>query len=179
EIGADLVLCGKESLDRRNGQVGAFLAHFLGTPFVSSILELTVANDIGRIRAIRKVGGGKREVYECGLPAVMSVDLGSSPSLMPTVQQKSWANRLPVQKLKYADRVIQRQTTSVKVFPPNPRPKKVKAPESDLPAFKRVRKLLEGSRMEKKGTMLTGSAESQVDAIISFLKERGLLEPEK
>ncbi|MCP4750411.1 MAG: hypothetical protein GY866_05935, partial [Proteobacteria bacterium] len=47
EIGADLVLCGKESLDRRNGQVGAFLAHFLGTPFVSSILELTVANDIG------------------------------------------------------------------------------------------------------------------------------------
>jgi predicted deacylase len=31
--------------------------------------------------------------------------------------------------------------------------------------------------MEKKGSLLTGSLESQVEGIVSFLKEHGFLEP--
>jgi len=179
EAGADLVFCGRESLDRRNGQVGAFLANFLGLPFISSILEVKMLKDAGRARATRKAGGGKREVYECDLPAVMSVDLGPNHPLLPTVQHKSRAGQLPVQKLNYADQIIQNKTSSVRVFPPNPRPKKVNAPESMLPSFKRIRKLLEGSQIEKKGTILTGNAESQAKAIISFLQEQGFLGAQK
>jgi len=179
ETGADLVFCGKESLDRGNGQVGAFLANFLDLPFISSILEVAVVEDTGRVRASRKAGGGKREVYECDLPAVMSVDLCPNQPLLPTVQHKSRAGQLPVQKLNYADQIIQSKTSSVRVFPPNPHPKKISAPKSTLPSFKRIRELLEGSQIEKKGTMLTGSAESQVNAIISFLQERGLLGAQK
>ncbi len=175
ETGADLVLCGKESLDRRNGQVGAFLAHFLELPFVSGIIDLTLMHNDGRARTTRKAGSGKREVYECDLPAVLSVDLGSNQPLMPTVQHKSRLDQIPVQKLNYTDRVTRNQTTAVRVFPPNPRPKNVKAPESNLPAHKRIRKLLESSHSEKKGTMLNGSAESQADAIVSFLQERGIV----
>ena len=37
ELDARLVLCGKESLDRRNGQAGAFMAHHLGMPFVPGV----------------------------------------------------------------------------------------------------------------------------------------------
>ena len=34
DLGADLILCGKESMDRQNGQVGAFMAHRLDMPFL-------------------------------------------------------------------------------------------------------------------------------------------------
>ncbi|MGD9224348.1 MAG: hypothetical protein PVH22_13925 [Desulfobacteraceae bacterium] len=38
--------------------------------------------------------------------------------------------------------------------------------------------LLTGSTVEKKGEILTGTAESQVQGIVTFLKSNGLLEPE-
>ncbi|OGP53140.1 MAG: hypothetical protein A2Y65_06545 [Deltaproteobacteria bacterium RBG_13_52_11] len=34
ELVADIILCGKEFLDYKNGQVGAFGEHHLGSPFV-------------------------------------------------------------------------------------------------------------------------------------------------
>ena len=175
EIGADLILCGKESLDRRNGQLAAFLAHRLELPFVSAILELEIDNYLIQAKVTRKIGGGRREVYACDLPALFSVDIASTPLPMPTAQAKSRAMQLPMQVLNYSDQVIQRQSEFIRVFPPKPRPKKVKAPDSQSPAFKRIRQLLEGFHVEKKGTLLTGSPESQADAIISFLQERGLI----
>ena len=40
ELNGDLVLCGKASLDKGSGQVGALLAHRLDLPFVSAITDL-------------------------------------------------------------------------------------------------------------------------------------------
>ena len=45
DIGAELVLCGKESLDKQNGQVGALMAHRLDMPFLSAVLDLTIQDN--------------------------------------------------------------------------------------------------------------------------------------
>jgi hypothetical protein len=44
-----------------------------------------------------------------------------------------------------------------------------------LGAAERIRQLLAGSRVEKKGRMLTGDMESQVEGILAFLKEHDFM----
>lgn len=65
------------------------------------------------------------------------------------------------------------------IFQPRPRPRLIPAPDSGLNAFHRIRRLLSGSRVEKKGEILTGSPDDQVDGIINFLLENGFIESDK
>lgn len=175
-IGADLVLCGKESIDSRNGQVGAFVAHLLALPFVSCIRDISISSDKGSLEVQRSAGRGIREVIECPLPAVFSVDAGAIEPPFPTYEEKKQSQTLPVQKIIYDKDTVFPQSICTKTFPPRPRPKKAPAPDPGLDAFNRIGQLLTGSRVEKKGEMLRGSPESQVDGIISFLGGHGFLE---
>jgi electron transfer flavoprotein beta subunit len=173
DLGAGLILCGKESLDTQSGQVGAYIAHRLGLPFVSSVTFMTVVQERTRVEAERRAGRGVREVIGCSLPAVLSVDMGLEVRL-PKFGDKRRALSAPVEKLTYREEDSPR-VVSVRIFPPRPRPKKVFTPDSRLEAFERIQGLLMGSRVQKRGTMLSGNAESQVEGIMSFLREHGFL----
>ena len=174
-MGADLVLCGKESLDNQNGQVGAFIAHHLGIPFVSAITDLKLFNDKHSAEARRNAGRGVRELIECPLPALFSVDLKLLEPRLPTYEAKKHAQSLSIQMLMLSEEMTMHKTVSRRVFPPRPRPKKSPAPDSSLPAYDRIQQLLRGSRIEKKGVMLRGTPESQAEGIISFLQAHGFL----
>jgi electron transfer flavoprotein beta subunit len=176
EIGADLVLCGREALDTRHGQVGAFLAHHLGFPFVSSIKGIEISREGTTARVERSAGRGLREIMESPVPAVFSVDVGPHALPFPTYEEKKRAEALPLQILRFDERVVSK-TKQVGIHPPRPRPKRIPTPESSLPAFERIRQLLSGSRIEKKGMILTGSPASQVEGLVSFLKEHAFLKP--
>ncbi len=178
-IGADLVLCGKESIDSRNGQVGAFVAHHLRVPFVSCIRDISISSDKRSLEVQRSAGRGIREVIECPVPAVFSVDSGAIEPPLPTYEDKKQSQTLPVQKIIYDKDSVFPQSICTKTFPPRPRPKKAPAPDPRLDAFNRIGQLLTGSRIEKKGEMLRGSPESQVEGIISFLDGHGFLESKK
>ena len=175
EIGADLVFCGKESIDSRSGQVGAFVAHHLGLPFVSSIRDISIAESEGLVEVQRSAGRGIREVIECPLPAVFSVDVGAIAPPFPTYEERMKTETLPVQRIIYDKESVTPQTICTKTFPPRPRPKVVPAPDPTLDAFDRIGQLLTGSRVEKKGEILRGSPEHQVKGIVSFLDEHGFL----
>jgi electron transfer flavoprotein beta subunit len=172
EIGARLILFGKESLDRRSGQVGAYVAHRLGLPFVSAVISMTMKQGSGKLEAERRAGRGVREIIECSLPAVLSADMGLEVRL-PKFEEKRKAESALFETRIYPDQGDPARTLTGKIFPPRPRPKKVFTPDSRLPAFERIQQLLAGSRVEKKGSMLVGSVESQVEGIVSFLKEHG------
>jgi electron transfer flavoprotein beta subunit len=174
ELGADLILCGKESLDTRNGQTGAFMARRLGMPFVSGILDLTV-KDNGSIEVRRAAGQGIRQMIECQYPAVFSVDLGPHVPRLPTYEDKKRAWSVKIQPLEYSEENVQNMTISAGLFSPRPRPKKVPPPDSRLEAFDRIDQLLMGSRIEKKGTILRGTPDSQVHGIMTFLEDHGFL----
>jgi electron transfer flavoprotein beta subunit len=178
DMGADLILCGKESLDKRNGQVGAFVAQHLGMPFVSAIVGLTVT-DNATARAIRSAGRGVREAVECPLPAVFSADLGLHEPGLVTYEGKRRARSIEIRRLDYREWISARKTVSVGILPPRPRPKRVPPPDSGLEAFYRIGQLLMGSRVEKQGAILIGDPESQAEGIISFLEEHGFLEFKK
>jgi electron transfer flavoprotein beta subunit len=174
-MSADLVLCGKESLDNRNGQVGAFVAHHLGLPFVSCIRDISVVQSKRSVEVQRSAGRGMREIIESPLPAVFSVDTGVMDLPFPTYEDKKLSELLPVQKIVFDEYMVLPKTVSKMVFPPRPRPKKTPPPDSRLAAYARIEQLLTGSRVEKRGQMLGGNPEHQVEQIISFLEEHGFL----
>jgi electron transfer flavoprotein beta subunit len=178
DMGADLILCGKESLDKRNGQVGAFVAQHLEMPFVSGIVNLTIT-DNATARALRSAGRGVREAVECPLPAVFSAELGLHEPRLVTYEGKRRARSIKIRRLDYRAWISARKTVSVGILPPRPRPKRVPPPDSGLEAFYRIGQLLMGSRVEKQGAVLRGDAESQAEGIISFLEEHGFLEFKK
>ena len=178
ELGADIVLCGKESLDKQNGQVGAFMAHHLGMPFVSGIVDLSIPNrETARVH--RPAGRAVREVIECPLPAVFSVDVGMHEPRLPTYQDKIRARSMRIQRLAHFEEMPANKTISTRLFPPRPRPKQMSAPDSRQEAFYRIEQLLAGSRIEKKGIVLRGSPGSQAEGIVAFLEEHGFLKSKK
>jgi electron transfer flavoprotein beta subunit len=175
ELGGDIVLCGKESIDKGNAQVGAFLAKRLNYPFVSAITDLEIKENNGTVQIRRSAGRGVREIIECALPAVFSVDLGSDLRL-PLFEKKKWAAAYPIGQLELKEPNAKAKIVCTDIFQPKPRPKIVPPPDSSLNAYDRIQHLLSGSRVEKKGQILDGDPASQVDGFISFLDEHGFLE---
>ncbi len=177
-LNADLILCGKESLDRASGQVGALVAQQLNLPFVSAITDLCFDKKNSMARVQRSAGRGAREIIECALPAVFSVDLGAELRL-PTIEARKLADAYDIRTPDISKETIPAKIICQDILQPSPRPRIIPAPDSTLNSFDRVLQLLAGSSVEKKGELLTGSAESQVDGIINYLKENEFIESEK
>ena len=180
ELKADLVFCGKESVDKQNGQVGAFIAHHLNLPFVSDVIQVETgfkpsSADKVNAKVTRNAGRGVREEIECPLPAVFSISQPGIATRLSSYEQRQKAMINPFKILDIKTGNVEKKLLHKKTFPPRPRPKRVLTPDSSLPAFDRINQLLAGSNIEKKGTMLTGDPESQVEGIISYLIENGFL----
>jgi electron transfer flavoprotein beta subunit len=180
ELSPDLVLCGKESMDRQNGQVAAFLSNYLNQPFVSSIEELEISYENNTVTVQRSCGRGVREIIKSSLPVVFSVDMGAFEFRLPKLKEQERADNQPVHQVEAVvsddhDHPVKTGIVTSSVSSPSPRTKKTTVPDSDLKSFERIKLLLTGSRVEKKAQILDGSPESQVEGIINFLKEHDFI----
>ena len=173
-LGIDLVLCGRESSDRRNGQVPAYAAHELGWPFVSAVTELDMTMQNGRGSAWRSCGRGTWERVSFPLPALLSVEAGKTEPRIPIYDNRLAAESAEILKLNFEKAPKEAYIRKGRTFPPKPRAGKLYPPDSRSDAYRRTEELLKGSSMKKKGQILAGSPESQMEGMITFLKERGL-----
>jgi len=176
ELKADMVFCGEKSMDSGSGQTGPFIAAHLGAPFVSRLMDITLPKTGLLLRAERNCGRGKREIVESSLPAVLSAVVGSKIPRYPSLENKRRLSQEPIQKLSVGQQASSAKVISTRVFSARPRPKQVVPPDSSLPAFQRIEQLLRGSSVEKKGEMVKGTPEQQVERIISFLQENDFVE---
>lgn len=174
-LGFDLVLCGRESYDRKSGQVPAFTAHELEWPFVSAVTELDMATQNGRGSAWRNCGRGTWERVSFPLPALLSVEVGKTEPRIPIYDNRLAAESAEIMKLNFKKVPREPLFRKRRTFPPKPRAGKLYPPDSRSDAYRRTEELLKGSSMEKKGQILAGSPESQLAGMIAFLKERGFL----
>jgi electron transfer flavoprotein beta subunit len=179
ELEIDLVLCGKESLDTQNGQIGAFTAHHLRRPFLSSIIDLKIQPDTEWMFVERRAGRGKREIVACRLPTVFTVDLVGDEPRLPKFEDRLVAQSKAIETLQYGDDGDEVRIISTRTFPPSPRPKRVPTPDSHAEAFVRIEQLLAGSLAQKKGIMISGRPAEQVEEILAFLKEHNLISTEQ
>ncbi len=90
---ADLVVCGDYSIDRGTGSVPAFLAAELGAAQALGLvgIDVTTATTLP-LRVVRRLDGGRREVLDVPLPAVLSVE-GSVARLRRASLAASLASR--------------------------------------------------------------------------------------
>lgn len=69
---ADLIVCGDYSLDRGTGSVPAYLAAHLGAAQALGLVDIDRSSS--PLRVVRRLDGGRRELLDVPIPAVLSVE---------------------------------------------------------------------------------------------------------
>lgn len=101
-VGFDLILCGKQTIDRDAGELGPAMAEFLGLPHVGAVTRLELAEDGKTLTAHRRVEGAE-EVVESPLPALLTCEKGLVEPRYPSLPNVMKARSKPTVTLDPAD----------------------------------------------------------------------------
>src|SRR6516165_2988837 len=93
--GYDLLLLGNEAADTGDYQVGVRVAHALGWPCVTGIKGIEITD--GTVRARREYRGAE-ELFEFGLPAVITVKEGINLPRYPSLPGRLRAKRAVIEE---------------------------------------------------------------------------------
>ena len=121
----DLILCGKQTIDRDAGELGPALAELLNLPHVGAITKLEVADDASTARTHRRIEGAE-EIVEASLPVLLTCEKGLVEPRYPALPKLIQAKKKPVDTVAVADLpevgALADGMTLVKLTPPPPRP---------------------------------------------------------
>ena len=95
EYSASIILCGKQSIDYDDAQVGGLVAEMLGFPSISVVVKLDVSDDA--VVAEREIEGGHEVVYS-RLPAVIMAQKGLNQPRYPSLKGIMDAKRKPIEE---------------------------------------------------------------------------------
>jgi len=98
--GYDLVLCGRQSADWGNGQVGSILAEILGIPVVTLACDIQAVDKKLRVKRIVKDG---YEVLEAPMPSLVTVSSELGLPRLPAGMRIMIAARKQIPVWKAAD----------------------------------------------------------------------------
>jgi electron transfer flavoprotein beta subunit len=118
EVEPDLILCGKQAVDRDQGQVGLLLAQLLGHPCVTEIRTLVVEG--GKALIERAGDEGTTEKYEVAMPAVLTCQKGLNEPRYANLKGIMAAKKKPIDERDpgaIEDRIEVRQ---LELPPPRP-----------------------------------------------------------
>jgi electron transfer flavoprotein beta subunit len=125
EAGFDLILCGKQTIDRDAGELGPALAELLGWPHVGAIVGLELADDASTIQVRRRVEGAE-EIVDATLPVLLTCEKGLVEPRYPALPQLIKAKKKPLDTVAVADLpgvgALADGATLVKLAEPPPRP---------------------------------------------------------
>lgn len=150
----DIIICGKQTLDGDTGQVGPELCEMLGIPFVGYVSKIEEIAG-GKMKVQRLIEDG-HEIIESPIPAVISVTKEINVPRLPSLRGIMKAKNANITVWKAVDMGVDANqvglagssTKVIKIFFP-----------------KRV----------SKAEVITGEPESQVERLMSRLKEAGLV----
>jgi len=148
QIGADVVLCGKQAIDGDTAQVGPEIAEFMDMPHISYIRKV-VAVDAEKIVVQRLMDDGF-DVVESALPVLLTAVKELNVPRMPSLKGKMAAKKAEIRKMTAADIKAGEGDLGLKGSPTQV--KNIFAPEA-----------------KKDRTMLEGTVEEKIDALVKEL----------
>jgi len=166
--GVDLVVCGDYSLDRGTGSVPAFIAAELGIAQALGLVEIEVGTM--PLRVVRRLDGGRRELLDVALPAVLSVE-GSVANLRRAPLGASLATRsttVPSVPGPHG------RLPETEVHPYRPRPRTLPAPSGD--SLSRVRDILNVGGGDSHAETVTLDPPAAARRLLDQLDEWGYLD---
>lgn len=114
EYGAEIIFCGKQSIDYDDSQVGGLIAEMLGIPSVSVVVKLEIKDGI--VIAEREIEGG-HEIIHTKLPVVITAQKGLNEPRYPSLKGIMDAKRKLIEE-KVAGAVESRVEVSEMRKPP-------------------------------------------------------------
>ncbi|KAA9158440.1 putative mycofactocin-associated electron transfer flavoprotein [Amycolatopsis acidicola] len=166
----DIVVCGDHSADRGTGSTPAFLAHRLGACQALGLLELGVVE--GKLQAVRRLDGGRRERLSFGTPAVCSVEPADT-----VLRRASLPATLAARKAEIPVAHVGELHPKAGVSQPyRPRPRALPGPEGAEP-HQRVLALT-GALVERTPpkVLRPGSPAEAAQELLQYLREHGYAE---
>ncbi|MEU8971052.1 mycofactocin-associated electron transfer flavoprotein beta subunit [Streptomyces monashensis] len=181
----DVVVCGDRSLDRGTGATPALLAELLGAAQALGLTELTVGTDGAdgaagaqapagvRLRAVRRLDGGRAEELDVPLPAVCSVEPSTVRPRRAALAAVLAARRSEIAVVR-ADAREGGPVRAGRTRPYRPRPKALPAPGGGT----RQRLLALTGALAPPRTpprvVTPGSAEEAAELLLAHLREHGV-----
>ncbi|HSM66603.1 MAG TPA: mycofactocin-associated electron transfer flavoprotein beta subunit [Ilumatobacteraceae bacterium] len=165
---ADLVVCGDYSIDRGTGSVPAFVAAELGVAQALGLVEIDTATAADPpLRALRRLDGGRRELLDVPIPAVVSVE-GSVARLRRAPLTASLSARsTPIDVVAGPHG----RAPETEIHPYRPRPRTLPAPSGDT--LSRVRSILDVGGDDSHAETVTLDPPAAALRIIEQLRDWG------
>jgi len=176
----DVILCGRKAMDTNEGMVGSFVAELLNISQVSGIVGLEIVSQKKKVVVEKYLGRGDREVIECNLPALFTVERSVNEPRYPTVPSRLKAEKKGIEVIELGTlglRFDEELTLSNirSISPPKPKPKKVFTPDSHLSASDRMRLIMSGGMAGKKSDLFEGPPETMANKIAEVLIQEKIL----
>ena len=112
--GADVIFCGRQSIDSEGMQTPYRLAKALDMAVVSDVVELSIGD--GQAVAEREIGGGSREVVEMQLPCVIGATRGLNEPRYPKLPDIMKAKKKEIKQIDMADLGLEPASALTEVF---------------------------------------------------------------
>ena len=182
-LGFDLILTGNKSGDTMSGQLGTLLASYLDLPVINAVTDITVKQK-KKIIALKNLAKGYRERIGSPLPLVITTDTGensehyaSFASLLEAYEKEipCWDLAqigIPIQSIHEKNALLALESLQS----PKPRLKTIPAPDSTLPAFERIKQLIEGTIKPREGKIVKRDEDSIVEELFQILLKEGWLD---
>ena len=179
----DIVLCGVQSADTNAGWVGSIVAHKLGIPLISRIIDIQVQNDEKKLIVQRRLDGINREIVEVMVPCLLTIDPLLDSPRYPSIRSIRAAQKREIEQHNRASLGLSLEevgyagskTHYIKLSVNKPRPKKIFTPESSLPAAERIRLVMSGGITGKKDNRLTGSPAELASKLVQFFRQEKII----
>lgn len=179
-----LILCGRRAIDDNGGLVGPYIAEIVGIPHVSGVVKLEIDEGGGGVLVHRAVERGSREVMECTIPALFTVEKGINVPRYPTLPgilraQKQAIQRVEIKDLKFPLKSFGpalNLTDTISVSNPKPKKRSGGLADATLSASDRLRLMMGGGDTETKGesTLVEGGTDEALSEIERVLRESGI-----
>lgn len=175
-----LVQCGDKSNAGASGLVGNYLSYFLTRPILSNVVQIeTLSETILKVTC--RGEKGSRQMYECPLPAVLSMGRGSEPRY-PTLPARLAAHQAKIPLYNFAELGVETAdidtlasyARTLRLEVARSKPKKIFTPDSSMSASDRMKMILSGGIKKKKGNLAEGSL-SGATQICDLLRKEGLI----
>ena len=144
----DLILCGILSEDLMQGLVGPIVAGLLKWPCLTSVHTVNTRKGSKVLECQREVEGGRQEVLEVGLPALLTIQSGIHPPRYPALSKLLRANHYPLEILP--------------------------AESQASPAKKQHVRVIDSPMRTRKGVILEGTGEDKARQLAALLRAKGL-----
>jgi len=178
----DLIICGQKSDDGQSGLTGVYLAQLLGLPVVRNVI-LTEPQKDNKLRLTRKLERGNREIVECPLPALLTIEAGETRPRHATIKGFLRAKHAAFRRLSAQDIDISpedvKQAVKVKtlnITPPKPRMKGLFVPDAKMSSADKMKAIMGGGLVQKKSNMLEGDPEKIAQQVAQFLKKEKIIQ---